>query len=68
MLTAEIKVNGSLIAHMYIVNEGSFDGENAKYRYEIYHPDDGIIKGKMSHVRSDGALELIRLILEKERK
>lgn len=68
MLTAEIKINGALISHIYVVNEGEIVGDNSEYRYEIYHPDEKILKGKVKHFRSKGALELVRLILEKERK
>lgn len=59
MLTAEIKVNGVLIGHMYVVNEYMHDDE-ASYRWEYYEPDGGLTKGVgLTHKRSDGAVALI---------
>lgn len=68
MLTAEIKVNGELIAHIHIVNESLLENNKSRYRYEIYEPREEVRDGRIDHFRVDGALELIRLILEKEKK
>jgi hypothetical protein len=74
MLTAEIKVNGCLIGHLYMVNTGpianlepsDLSGPCA-YRWEYYHCDgyppiqqgEGII-----HDRDAGALGLIKKVIE----
>jgi len=69
MLTAEIKINGCLIGHLYITNiSNHFDnyGDNS-YRWEYYcvHAQDGepsIQIGNLSHKRAEGAIELIRKV------
>lgn len=66
MLTAEIRVNTTLIGHLYIVNEGLFitKPEFTQYRYEYYEPDKNIITGKVIHKRSEGALTLIETVIK----
>lgn len=60
MLTAEIKINGVLIGHIYIVNEYTNADGDASYRWEYYEPDGGLTKGAgLTHKRSDGAVALI---------
>lgn len=75
MITAEIKVNGCLIAHLYCVNVCNCDlgppveeGNEHACLYEwSYHKMTGgeTIKGEVTHHRKDGAEELIQLIWEK---
>jgi hypothetical protein len=72
MLTAEIKVNGILLAHVYIHNEGylpknlSNDPNFCNYKYEIYEigNDTGksIFKGSVIHDRDLGWLSLLGTI------
>jgi hypothetical protein len=65
MLTAEIKINGALIVHIYAVNERELnDIGETKYRYEIYRPDSPIRTGEVHHLYGDGAASLIHCIIE----
>ena len=66
MFTVEIRINGSMIGHIYGHNEG----ENYKtglttYRYEYYRPESQkIVNGSVLFKRNDGIEDLIRVILE----
>lgn len=69
MITAEIKVNGNMICHLIAVNEGYKSGvsDECKYRYEVYFPDTKdtqLINGKVTHHRDEGALILIKKIID----
>jgi len=64
MLTAEIKVDGNTIAHIYAVKDGDTVGELRDYVFEYYRPERGVIKGKVRHHRPNGAVALLKEICE----
>ena len=67
MLTADLKVNGVLIAHVYIRNLVDRVGLLDKYAFELYRPESGIIKtGTVTHNRDRGAEELIVKVLTEQ--
>ena len=76
MLTAEIKINGKLIGHLYIVNKGFVTFELGKindecdYEYECYmvEEEEPVIKGHVKHSRKSGALELIKKVIRNVQK
>ena len=71
MLTTDIRVNGALIGHLYIVNRGRSEAfENATYyTYEYYEPDEGRLrKGEVVHNPDDGALGLISKVIKDVRR
>jgi len=67
MLTVDLKINGDLIGHMYIVNIHPF--KNSVYQYTVYDvagrkcTTDTII-----HKRSKGAWKLVQAIINKMSK
>jgi len=66
MFTVEIKINGSLINHIYGHNEGpsSVRGNDA-YRYELYEVETRSIRnGNVNHDRKDGINALVAKILQ----
>ena len=70
MLTAEIKINGCMIGHIYIVNEGEL-GTSGIYNYswEYYKPGSDspqrvVMSGHTSHTRGEGALTLIKKVVD----
>lgn len=67
MFTTEIKINGTMIIHIYGVNEtrSAFRGEDNIYRYEYYRVEDREIKnGKVAHKREDGIEKLLIKIFQ----
>ncbi len=64
MLTAEIRVDTTLIAYVHIVDEESHKMQNSLHRYEVYQPDIGTTPGNIRHDRKDGALALIRKVID----
>jgi len=67
MMTAEIKINGITIAHVYAVNKGSVTPDPdvaglCEYHYEYYIPEGGVTEGKVEQYRPNGAAALLRLI------
>jgi hypothetical protein len=64
MFTVEIKVNGSLIGHIYGRNmSGDKDGK-CWYNYEYYEPETRhVMKGTVPHKREDGIRALVTTIL-----
>jgi hypothetical protein len=78
MLTADIRINGALIGHIYCVNEKTINppGDDRfhpvpivtskwyEYSYEYYRPGEGIIKGAVQHYRPNGAAALLKEICE----
>jgi hypothetical protein len=63
MFTVEIRINGSLIGHIYGHNEGENNGIT-KYSYEYYRPDSNkLVCGETFHKREAGIEKLIELIL-----
>lgn len=80
MLSTEIRINGSLIAHLYVRNVGfnlismeellaeepPIEEGTSVYTWRYYEPESNKQKkGTITHKRSDGALELVKKILEK---
>ena len=72
MFTVELKINGTLIAHVYGHNEG-FDEKTGdyKYRYEYYEVESRkVTNGIITHDRKKGLNALVSSILthaEKEK-
>lgn len=65
MFTVEIKINGSLIGHIYGRNTGEYKGSKVKYDYEYYEPEEpGVRKGQVFHSRESGIRPLIAAILK----
>ena len=69
MITAEIKVNGAMIAHVYAVNQGEASilpevKDMCFYTYEYYRPEHTVIRGKVTHFRPNGAAALLKEIFE----
>jgi len=65
MFTVEIKINGSLIGHIYGHNEGVDKNNNTEYTYEYYRPESRkLVNGKILFRREDGIENLICSILE----
>ena len=68
MLTVDLKINGDLIGHMYIVNVSHLL-EDSEYEYTIYD-----VAGRkcttdfIEHKRSEGAWELVQRIINREKK
>jgi len=68
MFTVEIKINGSLISHIYGHNEGD-TANGCKYRYEFYEVETRkVTNGFVVHPRQDGITELIKIILKDAKK
>ena len=64
MLTADLRVNGVLVAHVYIRNLMDRVGQVDTYAFEIYRPESGVIKtGTVTHNRDNGAEDLIVKVL-----
>lgn len=64
MLTAELKINGTLIGHLYGHNEGYNTDGSCEYSWHYYKTETGaVVKGTLSHKREDGLEELIASIL-----
>jgi len=76
MFSVEIKLNGSMIAHIYgrnITQYSAYDNlknlDESEYIFEYYEPEIGeLIKGNVSHKRSDGIVPLIIKILKNASK
>ena len=64
MFTTEIRINGSLFAHVYGRNTG-VDAEKSLYTYEYYETESRQVRtGEVRHTYEDGIRKLIILILE----
>ena len=74
MLTAELKVNGSLIGYLRLVRvkSGPTEKEASEYSVEYYEPGKTPVKLNVMHIPVFGALRLIETaiagIRKKERK
>lgn len=66
MITAEIRVNGALIAHLYARNYSSTltDPEVCLYSWEYYQVGGETRRGVVQHRRSDGHAALLAKVLE----
>lgn len=70
MLTAELKVNGVLISHLYCHNIGP-DGPHGTllYNWQYYDIESASMKsGTIAHDRKKGAAALIASILKEQTK
>ena len=67
MITAEIKINGTLLGHLYAYNTGiksELDTDVYRYNYEYYKVGEGKVTiGSITHSRADGAEKLISLLM-----
>jgi len=67
MFTVELKINGSLIGHIYGQNKGEDISGKTKYDYDYYDVDRREqTKGTLLFRREDGIRALIAAILTKE--
>lgn len=68
MITAELRVNGQFIGHIYARNEGGEVNGWCEYRYECYTLNDdsgnSLVNGKVRHFRPNGAVALFKEICE----
>ena len=65
MFTIEIKINGSLVGHIYGHNEGHINAKGETlYRYEYYEVETRRVRpGTVRHVRKGGIRSLVVAIL-----
>lgn len=65
MFTVEIKINGSLIAHVYGVNQTVLPTGLTRYGYEVYEvASRKVTTGTVEHLRLAGIVPLISTILD----
>lgn len=70
MLTAELKINGTTVVHIYAVNKVSQGLGLCEYEYMITDTapyadrETEIKKGTVVHMRQEGLAELVRAIIE----
>lgn len=66
MLTTEVRVNGVLIYHFYIVNQEFINSKiGHKYSYNVCFIEKSQNKtGIVTHKQEDGALVLLKRIIE----
>lgn len=64
MLTVELRINGRLIGHAYVVNRAPevYPGDECPYSWELYTVNRGTLNGTVDHRREDGAWELLRKV------
>ncbi len=64
MLTVEIKVNGSLVAHVYARNIAPIPSGKYRYEFEFYETETRKVRnGCVEHRREDGIVSLVNTIL-----
>lgn len=71
MFTAEIRVNGSLVAHLYGRNVEVLSDGQCEYDYEYYevdHPGQLLKIGSVAHDQEDGIAALVSKILAHQNK
>ncbi len=66
MMTLEVRINGTLIGHVYLRRTQTDRLKNiAVYEYEVYSPGDGVIaSGHLEHPYPDNAFRLTAKVLE----
>lgn len=66
MFTIEIRINGTLVAHIYGRNLNKTPHGDFEYGYEYYSPElpSSVIKGIVCHDRGKGINPLITKILD----
>ena len=70
MFTTEIRVNGTLIGHVYGRNLMETKDGKDHYTFEYYAPENPgeVVKGDVWHTRSDGIRKLLVKILQEVEK
>lgn len=63
VISVQINVNTTFIAHVYIRNLAD-EGLFSVYEYTYYLPDKELIKGGVRHKREDGLEVLLKMVLE----
>lgn len=67
MLTVELKVNGTMVGHIYarnVTGTKHLGNQNHLYHWEYYRPEQRTLRqGTVTHVRDDGIEQLISIIL-----
>lgn len=67
MFTVELKINGTMIGHIYGHNEGLEDEGLTKYSWEYYRIESRkVTSGTVLHHRDDGLESLVAKILEEQ--
>ena len=71
MFSVEVRINGSMIGHIYGHNEGFTNNskkyDECNYTYQYYDVQEGIVySGEVKHERQDGIEELLKRILQKQ--
>ena len=65
MFTVEIKINGSLIQHIYGHNEGEDADGKTRYTFDLYDvQEQKLIKGEVKHHRHEGIRPLLTQIFK----
>jgi hypothetical protein len=66
MFSVEIKINSTLISHIYGHNEGEVSSGETKYVYRFYSPEEKpcLKEGYVLHFRNSGINKLIGKILD----
>ena len=67
MFSAELKVNGSIVATVYGTKIGPLDSspdDRFKYAWEYWEPLKTVQKGEVVHSRKEGLTKLVQSILE----
>ena len=65
MFTVEIKINGTLIGHVYGHNTGVKDRGETLYDWHYYSTEGGnVVKGKAHHKRENGINALVSEVLQ----
>lgn len=64
MFTFEIRINGSLVGHIYGRNKGAVGNGEHCYDYEHYEPEKRVVRpGTVRHAQKDGINKLVARIL-----
>ena len=64
MFTVEIRINGSMIGHIYGRNVGEVGKGKHEYHYEYYEPENRtVVKNTVVHDRKKSIRKLITTIL-----
>ena len=58
MMTVEIKINGSIIGHIYLHNEDGLP--ESTYYVEVYECLEAVDKFRINHKRNEGAFVLVQ--------
>lgn len=65
MFTVEIKINGTMLGHIYGRNLQVQEGGLDRYEYEYYEPEIPKLRcGTVLHGRKNGIRKLVKIILD----